>query len=103
MNATEGDSSVHLSCNAADVGHDIVKEVDWSYSAGAATHPNLIFWNGRNKGDHYQPLKYVLDPSDDTTLIINNISVADTGVYTCVEDYSHGSQHRHHLTVWPKC
>jgi len=104
VNATEGDSSVHLPCNAADVGHEIVKEVDWKYWGPAVAEPDFIFnYNyGRNTGAHYIPGKHVLD-TDNTTLIINNISVADTGVYTCVEDSGHGSEHLHHLTVWRKC
>ena len=102
VNATEGDSSINLSCNAADVGHEVVKEVDWRYSSDA-TEVDFIFLSGGNKGVHYRPLKHVLDTSDNTTLIINYIRVADTGLYTCVEDYGLGCQHLHHLTVWPQC
>ena len=102
VNATDGDPNVHLSCNATDAGHEIVKEAEWKYWAPV---PDFIFYYqlGRRTGGHYRSWKHALDTSDNTTLIISNISVEDTGVYTCVEDYGHGKQHRHHLNVWPKC
>jgi len=102
VNATEGDTNVRLSCNATDAGHEIVKEVDWQYR-GPGIEPNIIFYSGGDKGNHYRAWKHLLDTSDNTTLIISNISVTDTGVYTCVEDWGHGRKHVHHLNVSLRC
>ena len=104
VNATEEQLTVRLSCNATDVGRELVKEIDWRYNARGATEldSELIFYGGRYHGPYYNPLKHVLDKSDNTTLVINNISYTDTGDYMCVEDHGFGSRHLHHLTVLPR-
>jgi hypothetical protein len=102
LNVSEELSTIRLQCNATGNG-TVAKEIDWEYVAPALnqSYGVLIFDDGGYEGPAHKP-KHALDQSDNTTLVISNISFTDTGTYICVEKFGHGSRHYHHLSVRPR-